>query len=332
MSSAPPSVAVVLPSFHRLERLPPLVSEYRRQGADQIIVVLDGPHPGWRDILPPPDDRLSVIELPANVGLALARIEGLRHARGDVVLAVDDDVIPGENLVATHRSFHADGGDRVLQGYMPVALPRRRSRDDAPSYIYARDYEAQVRVWRRSGSETILRSLWGGNVSMPRDLYERAEAAKPSQRLDYNEDLDLGIRLLALGATAEFDDAARAAHHHSRGLRAYMRECEVRGHAVWDLEQRWGERPTQLGSLVEIPPPYNRVLAAGQRSIAARDRGGVVQAFAVATYRAAGLLRVWTLQDGVTRFLRRALALRGYRRARTTTRMRDVRDRSEISV
>ena len=332
MSPASPSVTVVLPSFHRLERLRPLVTEYRRQGADQIVVVLDGPHPGWRDALPPPDDRLTVIELSANVGLALARIEGLRHARGDVVLAVDDDVVPGPDLVTAHRTFHIDGGDRLLQGYMPVAPPSRRGRDDAPTYIYARDYETQVAVWRRSGSETILRSLWGGNVSMPRDLYERAEASKPSQRLDYNEDLDLGIRLLALGASAQFDDSARATHHHSRGLLEYMRECQVRGQAVWDLEQRWGDRPKQLDPLVEIPPSYNRMLAAGQRSLAARDRGGVVQAIAVATYRGAGLLRIWRLQDGVARFLRRALALRGYRIARITTDIRDARDRSEISV
>ena len=329
MSAASPSVTVVLPSYRRLDRVPPLIAEYRRQGADQIVVVLDGPHPGWRGALPPPDDCVSVIELATNVGLAVARIEGLRRARGDVILAVDDDVFPGERFVDVHRRFHADGDDRVLQGYMPVALPSRRSRDDAPSFTYARDYEAQVAVWRRSDSGTILRSLWGGNVSIPRGLYERAEASKPSQRLDYNEDLDLGIRLLGLGATAEFDDTARASHHHSRGLRAYMRECEVRGHAVWDLEQRWGERPAQLAPLVVVPASYNRVLAAGQRSLAARDRGGSVQALAVASYRAAGLLGFWKVQDGVSRFLRRALAMRGYRIARTAE---SARDRSETSL
>lgn len=313
-----PTLAVVLPSFRRLDRLPAAVQEYRRQGADEIVLVLDGPHPGWEAILEASDDVV-VIELPVNVGLARARIAGLRAAASDVILAVDDDVVPAPDLVERHRSAHAELTDRVVQGYMPVQLPDTRGPDDAPTFIYSRDYETQVGVWRRTDSGTILRSLWGGNVSLPRDLYLRAEALKPSVRLDYNEDLDLGIRLLALGATAVFDENARASHHHRRGLDAYLRECRSRGWAVRDLELRWDERPAQLTPIVEIPRSYNPILAAAQRRIAARDSGGVLLGAAMTIYRSAGRLRAWSLQDGVARFLRRALAMRGYRLARSAT-------------
>lgn len=312
-----PTVTVVLPSYRRLHRLPPLIHEYRGQGADQIVVVLDGPHEGWRDELPLGDDALEIVQLTENVGLARARIAGLERARGDVVVAVDDDVVPARDFVAHHRRFHAGGGARVLQGYMPVALPHRRGADQAPTALYARDYETQVAGWRRGDSDTILGSLWGGNVSLPRSLYLAAESFLPSQRLDYNEDLDLGLRLARIGATAVFDDGARATHHHARGLVAYMVECEVRGQAVSDLEDRWGERPGQLAPMVTIPPSYPRLLGEMQRRIAARDSGGVVQAAVVGVYRISGFLRVWRLQDAATRLLRRALIMRGYRRART---------------
>ena len=313
MTTQTPSLTVVLPSYRRLAQLPGLIAAYREQGADQIVVVLDGPHPGWQETLGDLDATTHVLELDANRGLALARIAGLRAATCQVILAVDDDVRPEPGLVARHREFHRELGDRVLQGYMPVALPSRRGADDAPSYLYARDYEKQAEGWRRGTSTTILRSLWGGNVSLPRELYLRAEATKPSQRLEYNEDLDLGMRLLALGAGAVFDESALATHHHSRGLDGYVRECEARGGAVADLEARWGERPAQLTPLVVIPPSYNRVLARLQRSIASHDTGGAAQATAILTYRAAGLLHIWSLQDGVTRLLRRALVMRGYR-------------------
>jgi glycosyltransferase involved in cell wall biosynthesis len=220
------TVSVVIPSYRRLDGLAPLIDAYRTEGADQIVVVLDGPHAGWREALgsraDAPDVR--VVELAENRGLALARIAGLEGATGDVILAVDDDVQPLPGLVDAHRRFHRDGGDRVLLGYMPVTLPARRGRDASPTYLYARDYEIQAGVWRRSGSDLILTSLWGGNFSLPRDLYERAERYKPSQRLEYNEDLDLGWRLRDLGAVAAFDDSARSAHHHQRGLRGYRRE------------------------------------------------------------------------------------------------------------
>lgn len=118
------SLAVVIPSFQRLERLPALVEEYARQGADEIVVVLDGPHPGWESMLPP-RPPLRVVELPENVGLALARIAGLRAVASDIILAVDDDVEPCPGLVERHRRFHADIlRDVVLQGICPLCSQR----------------------------------------------------------------------------------------------------------------------------------------------------------------------------------------------------------------
>lgn len=313
-SRARRTLAVVIPSYRRLERIPSLVREYLAQDADQVIVVLDGPHAGWENILADEraDPRVVITELPENRGLALARIAGLGLVTSDIVLAVDDDVEPKSGLVARHRAFHAALTDRVLQGYMPVALPARRGRDHAPTFLYARDYEAQARGWAGSESSVILGSLWGGNVSLPTDLYRRAEAAKPSVRLEYNEDLDLGRRLEMLGAEAIFDSAARALHHHHRGLDGFRRECLARGGAVRMLEERWGERPAQLTPMVEIPASYNRALAALQRAIAGGDKT-FAERLVVALYRVAGLAQLWPLQDGIARMLRRAYIMRGYR-------------------
>jgi glycosyltransferase involved in cell wall biosynthesis len=307
---------VVIPSYHRLDRLPVLIATYLGQGADEIVVVLDGPHPGWESsVAVGADERIRVTELPQNVGLAVARIAGLRASVGDVVLAVDDDVEPGPGFVEAHRRFHRPGGDRVLQGFMPVALPARRGRDDAPTYLYARDYLRQAEAWRAGDSTTLLRSLWGGTLSLPRELYLRAEKLRPSIRLDYNEDLDLGLRLELLGATARFDERARAAHRHSRGLLAFERECIARGRAIAELERRWGERPAQLTPIIVIPRSYNRLLGLLQRRVAARNDSGFLERMLELVYRLAGLVRAWPVQDGVARLLRRALAMRGYRMA-----------------
>lgn len=312
MKPSQPSLAVVIASYRRLERLPALVDEYSEQGADEIVVVLDGPHPGWDRELTP-RSVLNVVELPENMGLALARIAGLRAAKSEVILAVDDDVYPTPGLVERHRSFHARQGGRVVQGYMPVVLAGRRGRDDAPTHLYARDYEAQVNVWREGDSVRILRSLWGGNLSLPRTLYERAEEFKPSERLEYNEDLDLGLRLLALGASATFDEHARATHHHSRNLQGFLQECLARGRAIAALERRWGERPPQLTPLVSIPPGYSRIAGGIQEHISRLDSGGALQGTLVAIYHCAGYARAWRVQDAVTRLLRRAIIRRGYR-------------------
>ena len=316
-----PTVSVIIPSYHRLHRLPPLIEAYLEQGADEIVVVLDGQHSGWRGVLgrfvaegkAASAKRVRVVELPANRGLALARIAGLMQATGDVTLLTDDDVVPGPELLACHREFHGTHPNHVLMGYMPVDLPARRSRDESATFLYARDYETQVANWHGASSHVLLGSLWGGNISLRRELYAKAEDYKPSQRLNYNEDLDLGIRLEKVGAEAAFDPRARAGHQHQRNFAGFTAECVVRGEAVRDLELRWGYLPPQLVPLVRIPDGYRRSAAWVQRRIAARDNPGALERMLRLGYRAAGLLRLWPVQDAIARLMRRGLAMRGYR-------------------
>ncbi|MCU1558922.1 MAG: glycosyltransferase [Microbacteriaceae bacterium] len=312
-----PTLSVVMPTRNRLERLPSLVQTYVDQRADEVVVILDGPHEGWRELLAHTArlPGVEIHELEANRGLALARTAGLERARGDIVLIADDDVIPEPGLIDRHRAFHAEHLGHALLGYMPVALPERRGRDQAATFIYARDYENQVALWRESDSVGLLESFWGGNASLPRELYLRAEKFKPSQRLDYNEDLDLGLRLREVGAQAAFDELAKSMHQHSRDFASFTRECVIRGQAVFDLESRWERLPEQLLGLVQIPPTHNRLAAALQRRIGTNDSAGLIEAALGVAYRASGTARAWTVQDTIARFLRRGLAIRGYRMA-----------------
>lgn len=314
--TASPTVSVVIPSYRRLANLPSLIECHVLQGADEIVVVLDGPHQGWRTELASAAalEPVRVVELAENRGLALARIAGLEAARGDVVVMTDDDVIPGPGFIARHRAFHGRYRDHVLLGYMPVELPERRGADEAPTYLYARDYEKQADHWRDGDSAVILGSLWGGNVSLPRDLYVRAERLKPSERLEYNEDLDLGLRLIEAGASAMFDEEAKAAHHHRRQFEGFKNECVVRGAAIHDLERRWGRIPDQLLPLIVVPSDYSRYARWVQEAIGERDRPGLIEHGLGLAYRTFGILRLWPLQDAVARLLRRGLAIRGYRK------------------
>ncbi len=314
----PPSLSVIIPSFNRLSRIASLVEAYLAQGADEVVVVLDGPHPGWHEALGSvaalPNVRIT--ELPANVGLALARIAGLRQTEKDVVLIADDDVVPGAGLIARHRDFHDAHPDHALLGYMPVDLPRKRLRDQSASFVYAQDYENQVQQWRDSGPEELLDAFWGGNASLPRHLYLRAEEYKASQRLNYNEDLDLGLRLRAVGALGAFDEQAKAVHQHRRSFASFKRECLVRGEAVADLEVRWDRLPEQLVGLVRVPETHAALAGMLQARIAARDAPGFLESAIDAAYVLFGLARAWRAQDAVARFVRRSLAMRGYRLAK----------------
>lgn len=314
-----PTLAVVIPSRNRLNRLPGLVATYLQQNADAVVVVLDGPHPDWPDVLGSlvDDRRVVVVELDPHLGLALARIAGLRAARSDVILIADDDVDPAPGLVSSHRTFHATHPRSALLGYMPVMLPQHRGRDQAATYIYARDYENQVAAWREGTSDDRLAAFWGGNASVPRTLYLEAESHKPSAPLAYNEDLDLGLRLRAIGAGADFDEAALGWHQHKRDFRSFVRECETRGEMVSALQQRWSWLPESLLTLVEIPTTHPWLARHAQKALGRRDNPGLLDAVIIGAYHLSGMLHFWRSQDAIARFMRRGLAVRGYRRARS---------------
>ncbi|WP_298459315.1 glycosyltransferase family 2 protein [uncultured Cellulomonas sp.] len=306
------TVSVVIPSYRRPDRLPPLIEAFGRTSADQIVVVLDGPHPGAVDALRALGvDRLTILELPQNVGVARARVAGVEAATGDVVLVADDDVMPGaDDVVEAHRRFHETTPRGVLVGYMPVAEPARPGPDDAPTRLYAREYEGAARRWEADPG-SVLGGLWGGAVSIDTGLFREAEALLPSIRMDYSEDLDLGLRLEQLGATARFDRSVASTHLHRRGWDAFLRESAARGLAAHQLEQRWGRLPVHVAALVQGAGVQGRVADV----LARAPRAATTVPLTVA-YRLTGRLGASGPQEAVCRLARRLVAGRTYRSAR----------------
>src|SRR6478736_6773068 len=98
------SVSVVVPSVGR-ERLAAVVAGALADPATTEVVVVAG----------------------AGRGPAAARQDGITRACGDLIVLLDDDVVPGPGLVSAHRDVHA-GRERLLAvGPMPVARELRAS-------------------------------------------------------------------------------------------------------------------------------------------------------------------------------------------------------------
>lgn len=247
----PLSIAVVIPSYRRSERLERITQLWRTQGADQIIVVLDGLHPEASQVVAKLEQHgVHVLELPENRGLALARIAGLAMVSADVTIMADDDVAPEPGNVDAHREHHENHPDApVLVGYMPVKYDPASA--SLPTKIYAAEYERACENWERE-PESVIDCLWNGNVSIRTDVYRNAEALRPSIRLAYNEDLDLGLRIKELGYRAVFSRSAAATHEHVRDIPGFINESIARGSSIAILEERWGSLPPQLEDLISF--------------------------------------------------------------------------------
>ena len=190
-------VSVVIPTYNRrlvLERtLPTLFAQKFSDSKYEIIVVIDGSTDGTAKFLGrlKPPCALQVLEQ-RNLGQAAARNAGLRVARGDLVLFMDDDIICPPSLVSEHVAAHRGGDRRVVFG--PVLPEPGKPQSSAADLDVLRSERFIARLTPPREPQWPYDIFCGVNSSAPRDQLIDCggfDETFSTQR----EDTELGFRL-----------------------------------------------------------------------------------------------------------------------------------------
>lgn len=242
-----PSVSVVIPTYQRRTALPAVLEPVLREPAlHEAVVVVDGSTDGSADLvrhMARDEPRLKIVAI-ENRGISGARFAGASTATGEVILLLDDDVIALPGLVRGHARHHARARELLVVGYMPIPPTPRRPGGFAQD-LYAREYERHCARWE-AAPETVLRSLWAGNMSLRRADYMRLESQIDSIVHGYHEDLDFGLRCLGIGLSGRFDRALAARHRYVRDPAGFVRDARSSGTNLARLHRVHGRT---LGSL-----------------------------------------------------------------------------------
>lgn len=204
-----PDVSVVIPAFNAERFLQRAVASVRAQtcGAFEIVVVDDGSTDGTAALaerLREEDDRIIVVRLPANRGVAAARNAALAIARGAWIapLDADDAFAPArlETLLREARALHADmlaDNLRICEAGRPAAL--------------AFDPDVVVRSRPMSLARFItldqphrLRTAIGYMQPIIRRAFLLQHVLRYDETLIIGEDFDLYARAIARGARLHF--------------------------------------------------------------------------------------------------------------------------------
>jgi glycosyltransferase involved in cell wall biosynthesis len=215
-------ISVIIPTYNRLERLILVFEALRCQTLSphefEVIVVSDGSCDGT-------DDYLHSLQVPypftpifqPNQGVAVARNQGLAQAKGEVVLFLDDDVIPADHLVAEHLLSHeSSNGDLVIIGSMITPedfemSPWVRWEQDQ----LAKQYQDMLGgVW-----ETTARQFYTGNTSLSRMRLLESGGFDPE--ITRAEDVELAYRLNDLGLRFIFNPQAVGYHYAERSFESW---------------------------------------------------------------------------------------------------------------
>jgi len=202
----------------------------------EVVIAIDGPRaPASLDRFP----GLTIVTGP-KVGPAGARNRALRAATGDLILFLNDDVVPAPDLILAHRAAHtqrtaAGATPAIVMGAAPWAVaPDDRAIDRLVremSLIFFYDQMTAADPGRDWG----FRHAWTLNCSIP-----RAIAQDFDDRLRYPmfDDLEWAHRVCAsAGAPVLFRPGAVAVHHHRYTPAALLRREALLGHQAPRLHE-----------------------------------------------------------------------------------------------
>ena len=128
-------------------------------------------------------------------GLARGRNLGIRHAQGPIVLFIDDDIVASPQLLSEHVKTHAAHADHVVRGWVNHVPNLEDIRQ--PSFTM---------------DDISTAFFWTSNVSATRKHLVQAGMFDEEFNEYGWEDLELGMRLKALGLSMKYNKRAVVYH------------------------------------------------------------------------------------------------------------------------
>ena len=321
-------VSVVIPTFNRCDRLHRVLTALANQthvGEFETVVVSDGSDDGTDEYLASDRVPLSVVAVQqVNSGPATARNRGTEVATGDLILFLDDDVVPDRGLVAAHIAAHERYGERT------VAIGPMRNPPDHDMSMWIRYEQAmlakQYDAMERGDWDASPRQFYTGNASVGRA--HLVESGGFDTELRRAEDIELALRFDAMGLRFVYVPEAIGLHYAERSFESWRAIGRAYGRSEVEFARRpgredllgfamfhYGERRLPIRAAVRVTMGRPLMMRAADRVLlTAAKVGDRIGIGAVAQFALSGIYNI-AYYDGV------AEALGGRREFRRTRRL-----------
>jgi glycosyltransferase involved in cell wall biosynthesis len=207
-------LSVVIPTFNRAgllgRTIPALMRQETGDFTYEVIFVSNGSSDATETVLTEAaieyQGRLRYFSIAPTGGPSAPRNVGIRAAAGEVVVILDDDVLPDPALLRAHAEFHRAHPDRQCATIGELYVPADMM-DDPISLFHTFPYD-EVR-----GLDVLsYLHFWTCNVSFKREFM--LECGMFDESFLYYEDILCGYRLAESGMSLHFAPKARGQHLH----------------------------------------------------------------------------------------------------------------------
>jgi glycosyltransferase involved in cell wall biosynthesis len=227
-----PKLSVVIPTYNRAEMLKRLIEGMLNQtfGDFEIIVVDDGSTDETESVMKEIMNRIPqrlLYQKQENRGAGAARNLGIKHASAELVLFIDDDIMPAPNLLEEHFTSHQQHTDEnvailgsvVNAPELKVSPCMRWAQSMGPWCPQTREQNGAILNYRYFGT---------GNLSLKRSFMLKNGVFDENLR-PFFEDIELGYRLEQRGLKIVLNKNAIGYHLHSATFETYCLRSELAG-------------------------------------------------------------------------------------------------------
>lgn len=282
-------VSVVIPTFNRADLLARTIDKITQQTLpDNLyeVLVIDNEST---------DQTHAVLEQKSRIyrnlkvfsqskrGAAATRNVGIRAARGDIILFIDDDIQSEPNLVETHWKYHQDHPNSSIIG--ALITPWDNSKEAFLRYLRDRGI---FNAYSIACGKMDFSYYHTGNVSTARTTLLDVGAFNEQFEIYGMEDIELGYRLEKHGSRMVHGPEAKAMHYYFPTYRQFVQRCEQAGYS--------------LGKMIELHPELRaRFVENGKRTRLLKRVHLLYQVFSAATGPLAKRLARWEERRGTGR-------------------------------
>ena len=214
--------SVIVPTHNRLAQLRRMLEALHRQDlplADfEVVVIADGCTDGTDPYLQSLTGPLAVRAfVQTNKGPAAARNRGIAEARSDLVVFLDDDVVPATDFLSEHLRTHAGRQGIAVIGPLLTPGDYRLSAWNAWEQAMLEKQYAALTEGRWTAT---ARQFFTGNASAARS--DLIDVGGFDERYRRAEDVELGYRLAGRGLEFVFNPRARGYHYANRSFESWL--------------------------------------------------------------------------------------------------------------
>lgn len=252
-----PEISLVMPTYNKISRLKLALCSLEKQTASperwELVLVDDGSSQDVKEVLDKTALKCHIQYIrQANSGRSVARNHGLKAARSDLVVFMDDDLIASPQFIEAHINSHISKDKKVARGSIYELSFYKFFEDPITGKLYPEldgsservsglrdkcsllllafdDFEKFASIFKKNSRFEIgVRSVlalpvekqaipWlgfnGGNVSVRKKWIEEAGGFDEQLGKEWGaEDIELGYRLFNLGLIWQYEQVASNYH------------------------------------------------------------------------------------------------------------------------